>query len=283
MAANLTDAQRLVAAVTEAGGRVPDALERLLAAAELLMAPSAVDDPVAPILARALDGKLDAKVLDTMVATAAAQQNVADYRSELRGRAERVVAQRFHKALGQGGCADLILGSLRGRFDAAAEKIAVARSLINPESSAEHVIASGQPELVEAWRTLDDHLAVLGAIGSIAAQFGARPSARFPLITEHPGDNYKTDDVALFCGSGGLETDSAPFLRQQGRHRQSPWFLIPLRLNTVAQAEERYRLWAASQWDAQHPNPTIQYTNPDDGSVAEMTLVNPFRREEVDA
>ena len=215
-----------------------------------------------------------------MIATAAEQQNVADYRSELRGRAERVVAERFHKELARG-CADLILDSLRGRFDAAAEQIAVARSLINPESSAEHVIASGQPELVTAWQSVDPNLAVLSAIGAVAAQFGARPSARFPLITEHPGDNYKTDDVALFCGSGGLETDSAPFLRQQGRHRNSPWFAIPLKLNSVAQAKERYRLWAASQWEAQHPDPVVRYTNPEDGSVAEKTLVNPFRREEI--
>ena len=96
-------------------------------------------------------------------------------------------------------------------------------------------------------------------------------------------ERARTHDVALFCGGGGLETDSAPFLRQQGRHRNSPWFAIPLKLNTVAEAKEKYREWCFGQWNAQHPNPVVQFTNPEDGSVAEKTLVNPFRREQVDA
>jgi hypothetical protein len=213
-----------------------------------------------------------------MVTTAAAQQNVADYRAELRGRAERVVAERFHKELARG-CADLILDSVRDKFATAAAQIAVARGLIPAETELTQWLSVAEPEAVTAWQSVDPNLAVLSAIGSIAATFGARPSARFPLITEHPGDNYKTSDIALFCGGGGLETDSAPFLRQQGRHRQSPWFAIPLKLNSVSEARTKYALWAAGQWDEQHPNPVVQYTNPEDGSVAEKTLVNPFRQE----
>ena len=58
----------------------------------------------------------------------------------------------------------------------------------------------------------------------------------------------------------------------------SPFTLVPgaAALNTVAQAAERYRQWCEHQWEAQHPNKVVQFTRPEDGSVGETTLVNPF-------
>ena len=97
------------------------------------------------------------------------------------------------------------------------------------------------------------------------------------MIAEVPGDNYKTSDVALYCCSGGLVADSAPFLSINGGHRQSPWMAVPLRLNTVAQAKERYRIWCEGEWDKIHYTTKVQYTNPADGSVSEFELENPYK------
>jgi len=47
---------------------------------------------------------------------------------------------------------------LRKNFEAHAKAIEHARSLISAESSAEHVIESGEPELVRAWQGLNEHI-----------------------------------------------------------------------------------------------------------------------------
>jgi hypothetical protein len=42
-----------------------------------------------------------------------------------------------------------------------------------------------------------------------------------------------------------------------------------LRLNTVAEARERYRRWAEASWDATHPNRVVQHQKPN-GSVGRV-------------
>jgi hypothetical protein len=46
---------------------------------------------------------------------------------------------------------------------------------------------------------------------------------------------------------------------------------VPLRLNTVAQAVERSRVWADASWDATHPDRVIQHQTAG-GKVGEFTL-----------
>lgn len=280
--ASLTDIRRFADNITQAGGTVPPPLANLLASAELLMTPGATEDPLRPILDQALAGRLDQKRLDTMLADAARVQQIANYKQDLRQRGERAVVERWHQAL-KDGCADDILDSLRPVFDEHAQAISRTRSVINPESTLEHIVASAQPGdgMIEAWQQLDGHLAAISKIGAVASQFGCRPTAQFPLITEYPGDNFRTDDRALYCANDpSLETDSAPFLRTEEGHRKSAWFAVPLRLATVAQAAERYRAWCEGQWEKGHPNPVIQHQRPD-GSVGEITLKNPFAAKEL--
>ena len=50
--------------------------------------------------------------------------------------------EEFHKALAAGAC-DELLGTLRPIWDAHAVAVGEARSEINPESSAEHILAVG--------------------------------------------------------------------------------------------------------------------------------------------
>jgi hypothetical protein len=80
--------------------------------------------------------------------------------------------------------------------------------LINPESTAENIIESGQPERVSAWQTLTGHLTVITRIAAVAAQFGCRPTASFPQINEYVGAGSSIDDRALMCTSGDLVTQT---------------------------------------------------------------------------
>jgi hypothetical protein len=173
-----------------------------------------------------------------------------------------------------------ILTSLRPVFTEHATAIGEARSLIPRESDITAWLSTARPEAVTAWQALPGHLAIIDRIGRIAASFGARPTARFPLFTEQGyTDNRLVSDVALFCCCGDhLATDSAPFLRLgPTAHRASPWFAVgPLRLNSVEQARIRYEAWCADEWDKVHHTTTVQFTKPD-GTVGEMELTNPHR------
>jgi hypothetical protein len=212
---SITDCERFCDAIGAAQGDVPEPLRRLLSIAELLMAPSAVSDPIRGILDAVMDDEIDERRLNKMIADAAQQMTVANYRTDLRSRAERAVTQRFHKAL-RDGAADLVLTSMRPVFTEHAQAIARTRAVISADSELEHVVASAQPgdDTIELWQQLTGHLAAVSKIGAVASQFGARPTAQFPLITEHPGDNHRTDDRALFCCNGpGLEGDSRPFVQ----------------------------------------------------------------------
>jgi hypothetical protein len=272
----LIECRQFADEIQQAGGVVPDVLQRLLDAADVLTAPAPAEDPLRGILDQALNRQVpDGSEIDALIAEAAVAQSVADYRAGLAPRVERVVVERWHKTL-RDGAADLVLTSLRKSFDTHAKAIGVARELIPRETELTQWLATAKPEAVTAWQGLGDHITALTAIGNIAAAFGARPLARFSLIKEIPGDNYATSDVALYCCCGGLVGDSAPFLAIDRGHRASAWMAVPLRLNSVAQAKERYRAWCEGEWSKIHATTTVQYTNPVDGSVSELELKNPY-------
>lgn len=275
---SLHDCQALVNAITAAQGRVPDVLGYILSGAALLEAHSVSVDPAKGIVDAVVAGELTEESLTGLIAEATTKQSEANYTGDLRQRISPLLAAAFHQALKDGGAADKILQSLKKPWDEAAEQVAAAKAMgINSESTLEHIVATGEDGLVTAWRGLRDHLEVIGAIGAIASSFGPR-SATFPLITEYAlsSDPYRPEDRAVFCSDGDLG-DSAVFRGGTGTHRDSPWFKVPLRLHSVRSATERYEVWAANQWDLAHPNPVIQQQRPD-GSVAEVTLVNPYRK-----
>ena len=213
----------------------------------------APQDPARAIVDAARSGELTVYKRDTLVNEAALAQMRATYAGDLRRRIEPLMVAAFHRALDDG-AADEILDSLRPSFDQAAEAIAKAKSLgINAESSTEHIISSGEPELVTSWQQLDGHLATVNAIAAIASQFGCR-MAKFPLISEYANsDGFRLDDRAIVATDGpNLEADSALFKAPDQGHRSSPFFRLPLRLHTVASMRNRYRIWAASEWERTH-------------------------------
>jgi hypothetical protein len=136
------------------------------------------------IVGAAVDGTVTAYRRDALITEAALPQMRAVYLGDLKRRTERLFVAAFHQALDDG-AADEILDSLRAQFDAASEAIAKAKALgINAESEVEHILATAEPGLIEAWQQLDGHLAIINSIGAIASQFGCR-TARFPLIEEY--------------------------------------------------------------------------------------------------
>ena len=154
-------------------GALPDPLQRLLAAHTLLSSPAATEAPERDLMTHCLDGSLTAAKLDKLLPAAATTAMVNAYRAQLAAGAEHTLVGEWHRQTESGG-ADQILDSLRPSFDKHAEAIAKARSLIDPESSAEHILAAAAPEMVEAWQTLDGHIRVISKIAAIASQFGPR-------------------------------------------------------------------------------------------------------------
>ena len=95
---SLSDCHALAVSVSSAGGSIPAPLQHLLAAADLLMAPGATQAPIRPIVDAALRGELDEKKLDKLVADAAHQVAIANYRKDL-----RQIAADFGQTRSRGG------------------------------------------------------------------------------------------------------------------------------------------------------------------------------------
>ena len=270
----LHDCSTLVTATQEAGGEAPRILVNILDGAHLLATARPVSDPMHTIVAASVAGTLTADTLNELVEAAAHTQATNTYVSELRLRSERPFVTEFHKALRNGAC-DELLDSLRGVWDEHAAAVAKARSMINAESSAEHILDSGEPGLVECWQQLPGHLAKLNQIASVARQFGPR-IGNFPLITEAAhAENHLIEDSAIWCADGSLVADSAAF-RRPGTHRRSPWANVSLRLHSLDSARERYREFARTEWEQQFSGPRGGWID-DDGKMHEHPpLPNPY-------
>ena len=280
------DLARFAQSVTSAGGVVPDSLGHLLRGHELLTAPRATEDPANLILDAAVDGSLTAAKLDKLLPAAALAATANEFRAELASRAERMLVQRWYRTLEKDGAADQILDSMRPKFNEHAEQIAHAKAVgVNSESTLEHLIATGGDGLVEAWNALSGHIRAITRIAAVASEFGCRPGAMFPQVKVFTlGDTHLIDDRALMTTCGGLIGDSAMFMRPDAGHRTSPFFRTGLRLHTIAEAQSRHDLWAASEHDR------LYRDRPRGGHIDEGGVVvyheppkNPFRREEAHA
>ena len=276
---SFADAVRLAQSVTAAGVSMSAPLQHLLRANDLLSRPRAAEPPETAIVTAALDGTLDEKMLDKLLPTAALASISNAYRQDLGRSCGHTLLGEFHRQVANGG-ADAILDSLRGVFDKHAAQIAIARGLLKPESSAEMVIETGEPELVDAWKTLNTHLAVVAKIGAIAAQFGARPTAAFPQVEEYSlAENARVTDAALMCTDGPLVADSALFETPNTGHRSSPWARCPLKLHTIESARERYAGFAAEEHDRVNSGPQDGWIDPTTGETHWIPKPeNPYRR-----
>jgi hypothetical protein len=264
-------------AVKSAGGTVPPSLANLLAAHTLMEAPATSAPPETDIVTAALAGTLTAKRLTELAPVAASAAATRDYLRKLAADSAHILLGQWHRNMKAGG-ADAILDSLRKRFDEHAKEIDRAKSLISSQSTAEHVIESGTPELVSCWQELNGHLKVIGRIAAVATQFGPR-LGDFPQITEYAaGEGFRIDDRAVMCSSGDLIPDSGVFQRPSGEHRSSPWFRVGgLKLHTIAEAQARYDIWACAEWDRIHSHSRGGWVD-EGGEVHEFPQPrNPYR------
>jgi hypothetical protein len=275
---NFADCQRFATAVSAAGGTAPPALAGLLSAYDLLSSPGASQRPEDSIIEHALHGMLTAKKLAELAPAAATAAATAGYLRQLAENSAHILLGQWHRNMKAGG-ADEILDSLRPTYGKAAAAIAKARNLIDPESSAEQILANGEPELVQAWQQLDEHLRVVARIGAIAAQFGPR-LGNYAQIEEYPlGEGFRLDDRAIMCTAGSLVTDSGLFQRPDQGHRTSPWFRITLRLHTIEEARERYNDWASAEWEKVNSGPRGGWIDSDGRMHEHPAPKNPFKRE----
>ena len=222
-------------------------------------------------------GQLDERKLDTLLADAAPSPAGATYRQRAphprrtdRRRSLPPGAERRRRRPDSRQPATTVRKGRRA--DQAA------RGLIAAETDLAQWLSTAKPEAVTAWQSLDGHLATVSAIGAIAAQFGPRVG-NFPLIVEYAlADNFRIDDRAVFCADGPhIEIDSAAFQRSTAGHRGSPWFKVSLKLNTVAEAQERYRIFAEASWERVHGGPRESWID-GDGKAHEMPRPeNPFK------
>ena len=261
------------------GSAPPDSLGHLLRGHELLASPRAADDPANAILDAAADGTLDEKLLAKLLPVAAAATMANQCRQELASRAERMLVQRWYRTL-KAGAADQVISSMRSEFNRHAEQIAHAKSVgINSESTLEHLVATGESGLVEAWNDLGGHIAAITAIANVASQFGSRPTATFPQLKEFTaGHVHLLDDRALMACDGGLLADSSLFRRPDTGHRSSPFFQTILKLHSISSAQQRHDQWAADEHDRIHRDRPRGGKILEDGVVAYDPIPpNPFQ------
>ena len=281
-AANFQDVRRFAANVAAAGGTLPGPLKTLLAANSVLTAstglPARADAPETAIVDAALDGSLTPERLAELLPAAASAAAVNEYAQRLAVRTESVLLGAWHREI-DNGAADLVLDSMRKRFDQHAKEIATARSLFNSESSAEHVLASGEPAVIKAWQELGGHITAVAKIAVVAREFGCKPTAQFPQVVPYNlAEDFRVDDTALMVADGGLVADSAYFLRPDGPHRASALFRVPLRLHTIESATRRYNDFAASEFDRVHSGPRGGYIGEDGQMHEDPVPQTPFRK-----
>ena len=275
---SIVDCQRFADSVTAAGGTLPTPLANLLDSYELLFNPEPSQTPERDIMTAATEGTLTSKKLQALLAAAATQQMINNYRGDLARKAEHVLVGAWHRAMET--AADEVLDSLRVNFDKHAQAIAKARALFGAESSAEHVLESGQPGTIEAWGALSGHLDVVSKIGAIASAFGPRLGDFSQVVEYTAAENFKLSDAAICCTNGPLVADSQLFLRPNTGHRASPWARCELKLHTISEARERYRAFAEAEFDrvvgSRSPGGWIE-----DGVMRQFDPpVNPYRVKE---
>ena len=230
------DGQRPQASPTAAGsprtsprpaGTLPGPLKNLLAAHSVLAASTALPargGPETAIVDCALDGSLTPEKLAELLPAAASAAAVHEYAKQLAARTENILLAAFHREIGNG-AADVILDACDARSTRLRRRSRRPAGCSMP-SRAEHVLASGEPAVIEAWQELDEHLKVVAKVVVVARDFGCRP-AQFPQLVEYPlADNHRVADNALFVADGDLAGDSAPFLRPDRPHRGSAMFKV---------------------------------------------------------
>ncbi|MGV0778737.1 hypothetical protein [Mycolicibacterium elephantis] len=289
MAYTRTDARVLNRAVTAAGGKLPDTLANLLAAADEIHAASnkPATDPLAGLADAAAAGKATANKIRATFDQAGTQAAQAAQAQRTQREAENAVMSRFRRELVNGG-ADQILDSLRPVFD---EHIAAIRAIAADINVASHTPESflniATPETLPLWQSIGTHVEALDRIAAVTDLFSHTGEAR--VIPRPDGGPHLIGSLnafqgrSIYCISDQLDLGHAHDIwRTNGPHRRSAWFKLysVAQLRTVAEATERLRDWCEVSWDAFENARPARHTSVNGELVQDPPRPNPFRVEE---
>lgn len=257
----------------------PKVLQNIVDGFELLGPPiqATATDPANTIVDAALTGKLTAKSLDDLIASAAAQAATNNYRQEFRLRAERKFAARFHTALIEG-AADAILDGLRPQFDTVAADLDAARDAVDLQNTPARLLSvTASSEEQSAWGRLPELIRQIDRISAIAAGFG--PLADLAVVDDLTQRDSLLqlnwcDDRALMCTAGDIVAASNAFRQPNPAWQTSPWLRVSLELATIDEAQDRYRELAESDFNAREARREGRGTLTDSGFVPD-THTNP--------
>jgi hypothetical protein len=282
-------AHQLLDRITAAGGTPPARLPGLLTVPDKLAQPAAGPvDPLGDLVDKIADGDtIDPEQVDKRIAAAAQAANAAEYRQQLRQRAEQVSLRKFHSEL-RDGLADEILDGLRPAFTEHAKQLAAIRELIDPDVDAETFIRQASAEQLDAWRAIDDHNAALTRIADVVEIFG--PTGDFQQVA-HPTQLGHIVNTGTFNARGlfltrpdiPIAAACAAMYANGGQHRASCWYRAAnwLQLNTIEQTQERVRAFCEAWFDGQAVDQGRGSLDPADGFVQRVTP-NPYAKAEAD-
>lgn len=278
-------AQGLIWALEGLNVTPPKVLVNLAEGFDLLGTPiqAVAVDPGNAIIDAAADGTLNLKTLDDMLAHAAAQDRANGYRQEFRLKAERKFAHRFQAALIKG-AAQQVIDGIRPQFDAAAGELTAARDAVDLQSTPQRLLnVTATTEEQSAWGRLPDLVSQVDRIAAIAAVFG-------PLEDLAVVDNLTNRDTflrlgwldprALMCCGGDVARVTETFRQPNTAWQTSPWLRVPLELQTIASAQERYREVAESDWAARESQRSGSGTLTEHGFVPD-TRPNPHKQRDL--
>lgn len=273
----------LLHALEGLGVTPPKSLQDLADGFELLgptISP-AVTDPAHTIVDAAIAGTLTQKKLDDLLAKAAAQVQANQYRQEFRLRADINFGKRFHDTLIEG-AADAILESLRPQFDTTADQISTALDHVDLHNTPQRLLTvTATPDEQAAWGRLPELVRQIDRLAAIAAAFGPRGNlAVIDDLTTRDSLLHNSlswcDDRALMCCAGDLVTASNAFRAANPNWQNSPWLRVTPKLATIAEAQEAYREYAETDFEARASHRAGSGTLTENGFVPD-TYTNPHK------
>jgi hypothetical protein len=279
--AGMRHAQSLLWALEGVKVTPPKVLQDIVDGLELLgpAIQPAAEDPSDLIVSAAAEGKLTPKSLDDLLAKAAAASATNGYRQAFRHKADKAFLRRFHSALVDG-AADQVLNGIRPQFEAAAKDLAAARAAVDLDATPQRLLnVTASPEEQTAWGRLPELVRQISQLSAIAATFG--PTADLAVIDGlTKNDNLLhlewIDDRALMCTEGNIVTASNTFRRPNPHWQTSPWLRVPLKLATIAEAQEKIREAVEEDFNAREALRSGRGTLTDQGFVPD-TRANPHQ------
>ncbi|WP_078326251.1 hypothetical protein [Mycobacteroides salmoniphilum] len=256
--------------VAELGGTLPQKITNLLDSQSIIVGQGAADlgGGVDEVLNAAESGSLTADKADELLKSAAARQQLSQFRIELARKSTPAVMARVGRALVNGG-ADEIIDSLRPAFDEAVSTLDECLALVDLSTDYDTFVNEASPDQLLAFQRLRGAAEASGRIlAFVCKKFGPR-SLEFPVIAEITGGEIGYEfsvipDAALWTtdpsfGAGGLISEARGHRAYSdavySRHTIKPQSMgmraqfgehvrIGLRLNTTSEARELLRAWA---------------------------------------